>query len=427
MLWILLGQVNSDVVVKSERNRTVRTCRDQPASHSFGVHFPKDGLWGHLFYVEPDDGCKPFRRPVAGSDWIAVISMSEQCRFEDQVYNAQGAGFIAAIVHNNESDDLVEMTNATHFLSIPSTFIGLSNSHYLAQFDKRLNVSIVIIEYESSDTEEILLIILAAVSSFSAIIVLGIVIGIGVHRCCRSRAQLLSRWKLKRLPLHIFKKGDIYENCAICLEEYNEGDKLRILPCAHAFHSKCIDVWLTKNRKTCPLCNETVNPSRRRKSRADSERDRDSERRPLLMPVSNDNNSEPEENAESSRNQSSVEIHEEPSSRLSGGHRNYGTAGMLEILSTSESSDLDGSGDDDSLPPVEYVSTFGRSPLCHIRAEQDAAVPRPSSEVQALSQRSSAGANPEYLKPEFGTEEFQKPEVFVSKNNPAAHDEDQIV
>lgn len=60
-----------------------------------------------------------------------------------------------------------------------------------------------------------------------------------------------------------------------------------------AFHSKCIDVWLTKNRKTCPLCNETVNPSRRRKSRADSEPDRASERRPLLMPVSNDINSEP--------------------------------------------------------------------------------------------------------------------------------------
>lgn len=137
-----------------------------------------------------------------------------------------------------------------------------------------------------------------------------------------------------------------------------------------------------------------------------------------------------EENAESSRNQSSVEIHQEPSSYLSGGHRNYGTAGMLELLSTPESSDLDGSGDDDSLPPVEYVSTFGRSPLCHIRAEPDPAVPpRPSSEVQtssSSSRRSGAGANPEYLKPELGVEEFQEPEVFVSKNNPA-HDEDQIV
>ena len=42
--------------------------------------------------------------------------------------------------------------------------------------------------------------------------------------------------------------------CAICLDEFENADRYRELPCHHVFHSKCIDPWLTKNSSCCPMC-----------------------------------------------------------------------------------------------------------------------------------------------------------------------------
>ncbi|CAO2140812.1 unnamed protein product [Urochloa humidicola] len=43
------------------------------------------------------------------------------------------------------------------------------------------------------------------------------------------------------------------EECAVCLEGYEAGDKLRTMPCVHGFHEHCIFGWLAVSR-LCPLC-----------------------------------------------------------------------------------------------------------------------------------------------------------------------------
>lgn len=47
--------------------------------------------------------------------------------------------------------------------------------------------------------------------------------------------------------------GSTGTTCAVCLEDYELGDRLRVLPCGHRFHAACIDTWLSR-RPTCPVC-----------------------------------------------------------------------------------------------------------------------------------------------------------------------------
>ncbi|KAI9011495.1 hypothetical protein BC832DRAFT_550856 [Gaertneriomyces semiglobifer] len=50
------------------------------------------------------------------------------------------------------------------------------------------------------------------------------------------------------------------ETCAICLGDFMDGEIIRTLPCAHYFHSECIDPWLMEQSTCCPLCKEDCTP-----------------------------------------------------------------------------------------------------------------------------------------------------------------------
>lgn len=60
-------------------------------------------------------------------------------------------------------------------------------------------------------------------------------------------------------------KNDIYKIsssanvCSICIEDFEIGEKLRLLPlCGHVFHTECITPWLTERSGSCPLCKQLV-------------------------------------------------------------------------------------------------------------------------------------------------------------------------
>jgi len=70
--------------------------------------------------------------------------------------------------------------------------------------------------------------------------------GVAVEKAELVRAVLMARG------------GNSGISCAVCLGNYESGALLRLLPCGHRFHHECVDHWLIKQSRTCPLCSKRV-------------------------------------------------------------------------------------------------------------------------------------------------------------------------
>ncbi|EEF52023.1 conserved hypothetical protein [Ricinus communis] len=88
-------------------------------------------------------------------------------------------------------------------------------------------------------------------------------IGPGSFSSSRYGIKKISNEELKNLPCFDYKaaekEGSSSSDCVVCLENFNVGDKCKLLPnCKHSFHSQCIDSWLVKT-PICPICRTIVN------------------------------------------------------------------------------------------------------------------------------------------------------------------------
>ncbi|KAL2526813.1 RING-H2 finger protein ATL73 [Abeliophyllum distichum] len=73
----------------------------------------------------------------------------------------------------------------------------------------------------------------------------------------------LKKRVLRRIPVAEYRSGHdstaaAFTDCPICLGEFIDGEKVRVLPnCHHCFHVKCIDIWLASH-SSCPTCRQSV-------------------------------------------------------------------------------------------------------------------------------------------------------------------------
>lgn len=353
--------VEANIAVLNQLNETILEMQDQPAT--FGPDFPSSGLWGHIYCPRPEDACADHlqRPPYNNTPWIALVSRGGDCSFDEKVAHAEGAGYIAALVHNVGSDKLVPMAAGKKEgkVGIPSAFIGESDGIYLKQtFSGELKYFIVI-DNSSPVNVNMFLLPFAVVVGVCFLLMLVFIIAKWVRDYRKRRRSRLSKQNLKKIPVKKFKKGDPYDVCAICLDEYEEGEKLRILPCAHGYHMKCIDPWLTKNKRNCPVCKRKVLPGdETSSSEEESDDDGDAtEHTPLLTAQSgaqvhrvpqpstssaqdddsqSSNSYEYEQGIVASTSQSTADIHN--FSEASPRHGSYGSTQVLVAREVPETS-----------------------------------------------------------------------------------------
>uniref|UniRef100_A0A8C2YHZ0 RING-type E3 ubiquitin transferase n=1 Tax=Chinchilla lanigera TaxID=34839 RepID=A0A8C2YHZ0_CHILA len=237
--------VGADILAYNFENAS-QTFDDLPAK--FGYRPPAEGLKGFLINSKPENACEPIMPPPVKDNscgTFVVLIRRLDCNFDIKVLNAQRAGYKAAIVHNVDSEDLVSMgsnnIDVLKKIDIPSVFIGESSANSLKdEFTYEKGGHIILVPEFTLPVEYYPIPFL-------------IIVGICLNLKHRARRNRLGKDQLKKLPVHKSRK-----EMTICLDEYEDGHKLRILPCSHAYHCKCVAPWLTKTKKTCLVCKQKV-------------------------------------------------------------------------------------------------------------------------------------------------------------------------
>lgn len=281
----------------------------------FGPRFPMEGLPGYLVpveYLHKGDpwGCSVLDAPkleVLKSlqrhdgdtpiPWIALVERGK-CSFAQKVRAMQKSGAVAVVVGNDRPGGLIRMSTMgdTADIHIPSAFImqweyrglkyqalegfaGMMDAHRQALVDilgrrmvgdeamRKDSLPMVAVRVFPDELFDWPASDVAFVSLIGPLIIVLVLFLLWKFRIDEESSDAPRRnpsdtpaplEAVNKLPRKIFAAAQLRENdpdiCAVCLDDFVDGDALRKLPCKHEFHVECIDPWLVTRKRTCPIC-----------------------------------------------------------------------------------------------------------------------------------------------------------------------------
>lgn len=242
---------------------------------NFAPPIEGSGECGVLYLAEPLDACSELSNKVENFSNVTsrfALVIRGGCSFDEKVRRVQKAGFRAAIVYDNDDDGvLVAMAGTSAGIKIHAVFVSKASGEMLKKYAGSIDMELWLIPSFENSAWSIMAISFISLLAMSA--VLATCFFVRRHRIRRERPQSsrvrefhgMSRRLVKAMPSLIFtavlEDNCTSRTCAICLEDYTVGEKLRILPCRHKFHAFCVDSWLTSWRTFCPVCKRDARTS----------------------------------------------------------------------------------------------------------------------------------------------------------------------
>ncbi|CAH8449972.1 unnamed protein product [Schistosoma margrebowiei] len=263
LVYVLLdANVSAVLLVKDLSSGIVDEFEDSEAL--FGRAVSQGHLvLGRIYASEPLDGCvdqipRPKDDHNSTLPYISLIKRGD-CSFVDKALAAEKGGYIATVIFNDVDDSTFPMGyNSSTNVSIPVVMVGLSDGELLLN---KYCVPHYFVEILPAHRRSIVLYLIPLITCLLiSVVALSVAYGIRLlNRYRRRYRYCLPVKELRKIPETLFVKDSTeFDTCAICLEDYKDGDKLRVLPCRHAYHSKCVDPWLLKRRGFCPICKKKV-------------------------------------------------------------------------------------------------------------------------------------------------------------------------
>ncbi|KAH1113334.1 hypothetical protein J1N35_006712 [Gossypium stocksii] len=232
---------------------------DLPAKFAIGNN---TGVCGALEVADPLDACSPLRNDFGSNQSDSIrfaLIIRGDCSFEEKIRNAQNKGFSAAIVYDDiYSNNLVYMMVNPKGIKVLAVFVSKSAGEFLKDHAKGENGECCIYPPLNGKAWTVFAICFLSLVVIAAFLVIAFVAPRSLSNWRRRNlVRSVDSKMVEALPRFVFGSASSSiagETCAICLEDYNDGELLKVLPCQHDFHSSCVESWLTKWGTFCPVC-----------------------------------------------------------------------------------------------------------------------------------------------------------------------------